>query len=71
MAKPTKQKDVTTQRLSWSNFEKIKKHGKPKYEESFNDALTRVLEEYEAQKIEIKKLRDELKEEKECQTKIL
>lgn len=50
MAEATKPKDITLQRISPKNKNRVTKYGKIVYGESFNDALERVLDEYEKMK---------------------
>lgn len=56
-----KPEDITLQRISYRNIDRIEKLGKGKRKESFNDVLTRVLDELEENKKEIKRLNSELK----------
>ncbi len=56
--------ETCIQRFTHSNVLKVITHGKPTYKESFNDAITRVLDEYEEVKKENKKLKEILKGEK-------
>jgi len=56
-----KPEDITLQRISYRNIDRIEKLGRGKRKESFNDVLTRVLDELEENKKEIKRLNSELK----------
>jgi hypothetical protein len=50
MVKDKDPEEITLQRVTIRNKERITKYGKIKYGESFNDALGRVLDEYESMK---------------------
>ena len=50
MVKNKDPEEITLQRVTIRNKDRITKYGKIEYGESFNDALGRVLDEYESMK---------------------
>ena len=50
MVKDKDPEEITLQRVTIRNKDRITKYGKIEYGESFNDALGRVLDEYESMK---------------------
>ena len=53
--------DITLQRISYGNIDRIEKLGKAKHKDSFNDIVTRLLDEFEECKKEVKRLKSDNK----------